>query len=146
MRRVPPTLSLLRQSPLPDLSTAQNPTVASKTVRAPTPHAPFSHYFYSPRKAAPLHPKKPAAYSALFKSSSEAIKKLAPDPHYIGADLPGFFGVLHTWGRTLQYHPHIHYIVPGGTLSSIDGIPPELTSISPSKRSPKFLKLSSVIK
>ena len=35
-----------------------------------------------------------AAYSALFKTSSEAIKKLAPDPHYIGADLPGFFGAF----------------------------------------------------
>ena len=22
-----------------------------------------------------------------------------------------------TWGRQLQYHPHIHYIVPGGGLS-----------------------------
>jgi Putative transposase len=61
------------------------------------------------------------AYSALFKTSSATIKKLAPDPHYLGANLPGFFGVLHTWGRTLQYHPHIHYIVPGGAFSSIDG-------------------------
>lgn len=60
------------------------------------------------------------AYSALFKASSEAIKKLALDPKHIGADLPGFFGVLHTWGRTLQYHPHIHYIVSGGALSSSD--------------------------
>src|SRR5262249_26987211 len=34
-----------------------------------------------------------------------------------GTDLPGFLGVLHTWGRQLQYHPHIHYIVPGGGLS-----------------------------
>jgi hypothetical protein len=61
------------------------------------------------------------AYAALFKASSEAIKKLSPDPKYIGGDLPGFFGVLHTWGRTLQFHPHIHYIVPGGALSSTDG-------------------------
>jgi hypothetical protein len=61
------------------------------------------------------------AYSALFKASSEAMKKLAPDKKYIGGDLPGFFGVLHTWGRTLEYHPHIHYIVPGGALSSTDG-------------------------
>jgi len=30
------------------------------------------------------------AYSALFKTSSEAIKKLAPDEKYIGGDLPGF--------------------------------------------------------
>lgn len=54
------------------------------------------------------------AYNAMFKASSKAINKLAPDPKYLGGDLPGFFGVLHTWGRTLSYHPHIHYIVPGG--------------------------------
>jgi hypothetical protein len=62
------------------------------------------------------------AYSTLFKASSEAIKKLARDENYIGGDLPGFFGVLHTWGRTLEYHPHIHYIVPGGALSTTDGL------------------------
>ncbi|MGH7929171.1 MAG: IS91 family transposase, partial [Candidatus Binatia bacterium] len=61
------------------------------------------------------------AYSALFKASSDAIKKLAPDPKHIGGDLPGFFGVLHTWGRTLQYHPHIHYVVSGGAIRSADG-------------------------
>jgi hypothetical protein len=26
-------------------------------------------------------------------------------------------GVLHTWSRTLVFHPHIHYLVPGGGLS-----------------------------
>ncbi|MDI6800401.1 MAG: transposase [Actinomycetota bacterium] len=62
------------------------------------------------------------AYSALFKASSEAIKKLALDQKYIGGDLPGFLGVLHTWGRTLEFHPHIHYIVPGGALSTSDGL------------------------
>jgi hypothetical protein len=29
--------------------------------------------------------------------------------------------MLHTWGRTLQYHPHIHYIVSGGAIRSADG-------------------------
>lgn len=57
------------------------------------------------------------AYSAMFKASSEALSKLASDEKYMGGDLPGFFGVLHTWGRTLEYHPHIHYIAPGGSLS-----------------------------
>lgn len=60
------------------------------------------------------------SYSALFKASSDSIKKLALDQNHSGADLPGFFGVLHTWGRTLQYHPHIHYVVSGGALSSTD--------------------------
>jgi hypothetical protein len=59
-------------------------------------------------------------YAALFKASSETIKKLAADKKYIGGDLPGFFGVLHTWGRQLTYHPHIHYVVPGGALSTKD--------------------------
>jgi hypothetical protein len=58
-----------------------------------------------------------AAYSAMFKTSSQSIKKLAKDEKYIGGDLTGFFGVLHTWGRMIQYHPHIHYVVSGGALS-----------------------------
>ena len=62
-----------------------------------------------------------AVYAAMFKASSETIKKLSPDPKYIGGDLPGFFGVLHTWGRQLPYHPHIHYIVPGGAILKEDG-------------------------
>lgn len=57
-------------------------------------------------------------YSAMFRASSEALKKLAANDKYMGGDLPGFFGVLHTWGRTLDYHPHIHYIATGGAFSS----------------------------
>jgi hypothetical protein len=26
-------------------------------------------------------------------------------------------GVLHTWGRNLAYHPHLHYLVPAGALT-----------------------------
>ena len=58
------------------------------------------------------------AYRAMFKAASGTIKKLAKDPRHIGADLTGFTGVLHTCGRLLQYHPHIHFIVPGGGLST----------------------------
>jgi Putative transposase/Transposase zinc-binding domain len=57
-------------------------------------------------------------YSALFKASSEALRLLAADPKFVGTDRIGFFGVLHTWGRTLEYHPHVHYVVPGGGLSA----------------------------
>ncbi|MEE9495566.1 MAG: transposase [Desulfobacterales bacterium] len=60
-------------------------------------------------------------YSAMFAASSQTIKKLAADEKYIGADMTGFFGVLHTWGRQMPYHPHIHYIVPGGAFSKTDG-------------------------
>jgi len=59
-------------------------------------------------------------YDSLFKASSESMKKLAADGKFIGGDVPGFFGVLHTWGRTLNYHPHIHYVVVGGAWSNAD--------------------------
>lgn len=65
------------------------------------------------------NPKK--AYSALFAASADTLKAVAKNKQFIGGDLPGFFGVLHTWGRQLQYHPHIHYVVPGGALSTSDG-------------------------
>jgi hypothetical protein len=56
-------------------------------------------------------------YAALFEASSAALRRLAADPKFVGTDRIGFFGVLHTWGRTLEYHPHVHYVVPGGGVS-----------------------------
>ncbi len=44
-------------------------------------------------------------------------KTLASNPRFVGSSHCGFLGVLHTWGRTLDYHPHVHYIVPGGGLN-----------------------------
>ncbi len=38
--------------------------------------------------------------------------KLARAPKYIGSDKLGMTAVLHTWGRDLNYHPHLHFIVP----------------------------------
>jgi hypothetical protein len=58
------------------------------------------------------------AYDALFDAAAGALKKLARDERFVGADQIGFFGVLHTWGRQLQYNPHIHFVVPGGGLSA----------------------------
>jgi Putative transposase/Transposase zinc-binding domain len=59
-----------------------------------------------------------AVYGALFRASSGALRALMADPRHIGTERPGFFGVLHTWGRALEYHPHVHYVVPGGGLSA----------------------------
>jgi hypothetical protein len=58
-------------------------------------------------------------YDALFAASSRALLDLAANPRRLGAQL-GMWGVLHTWTRTLIYHPHIHYLVPAGGLS-LDG-------------------------
>jgi hypothetical protein len=60
-------------------------------------------------------------YGALFHASSSAIKDLAANTKWVGTPQAGFFGVLHTWSRTLEYHPHIHYVVPGGGPSAAGG-------------------------
>lgn len=67
-----------------------------------------------------LRAHQSVGYEALFAASSAALKTLAANPRYGLGDTPGFFGVLHTWGRTLNYHPHIHYVVPGGALDRDD--------------------------
>lgn len=59
-------------------------------------------------------------YDILFRASADTIQRLAQDPRFVGGQM-GFVGVLHTWGRNLSYHPHVHYLVPGGGLSS-DGL------------------------
>ncbi len=55
-------------------------------------------------------------YSMLFRTSAEALKTLTQDPRYVGGEV-GMVGLLHTWGRDLSYHPHVHYLVPADGLS-----------------------------
>ena len=56
------------------------------------------------------------ALDLLFACSAQALQDLAGNPRRLGAQL-GMLGVLHTWSRTLIFHPHIHYLIPGGGLS-----------------------------
>ncbi len=56
-------------------------------------------------------------YDILFKATSEAILELAEDKKWLGAKI-GITSVLHTWGQTLEFHPHIHSIVTGGGISN----------------------------
>jgi hypothetical protein len=60
------------------------------------------------------HPRE--CYRAMFQASAATLRELAQNPKHIGSSQLGFTGVLHTWGRSLSYHPHIHFIVPGGAL------------------------------
>ena len=58
-----------------------------------------------------------ACYSLLFRCAWETVKAFASDPKYLGANT-GATSVLHTWGRRLQRHPHVHMIVPSGGLTA----------------------------
>lgn len=56
-------------------------------------------------------------YRAMFECAAESLRTLEADRRFVGCKVAGFFGVLHTWGRQLQYHPHVHFVIPGGGLS-----------------------------
>ncbi|HEV2472669.1 MAG TPA: IS91 family transposase [Chthonomonadales bacterium] len=55
-------------------------------------------------------------FALLFEATAATLLEVAADPRHLGAEI-GFLGILHTWGQTLQRHPHIHCVVPGGGLS-----------------------------
>lgn len=59
-------------------------------------------------------------YGLLLQESARALQDVAGRAKYLGAKL-GFLSVLHTWGRQLQYHPHVHCVVPAGGLRA-DGL------------------------
>jgi len=80
---------------------------------------PVHHFlvtFTVPRELAlVLRGSQSDGYRCLFNSSAQSIRDLGAATKSLKGCQLGFFGVLHTWGRDPQtYHPHIHYVVPGG--------------------------------
>jgi len=58
---------------------------------------------------------KAVVYNLLFQAVSETLKEVAANPKNLGARI-GFIALLHTWDQKLNFHPHIHCVVPGGGL------------------------------
>lgn len=79
---------------------------------------PYFHVVFTlPTAAAEIaFQNKRVVYAILFRAAAEALRTVAADSRHLGAEI-GAIAVLHTWGQTLQHHPHLHCIVPGGGLS-----------------------------
>ena len=54
-------------------------------------------------------------YDLLIRIAAQLLKEFGQK--YLGGEI-GFSMVLHTWGQTIQEHPHLHFIVTGGALVS----------------------------
>jgi hypothetical protein len=54
---------------------------------------------------------------ALFASVADTLKTLCCDTRYLDS-MPGFILALHTWGRSLQLHPHIHCLISDGGMKN----------------------------
>lgn len=59
-------------------------------------------------------------FDLLFEASGYTLLQLAKDEKWMGA-IPGIISVLHTWGQTLSFHPHVHCIVSGGGIKQAAG-------------------------
>jgi len=89
---------------------------ARKARTLPTHH--FHVVFTLPAQLRPLaKANQEAVYSILFREAGRTLLELGET--HVGATF-GVTEVLHTWTRTLSYHPHVHCIVTGGGLS-LDG-------------------------
>ena len=55
----------------------------------------------------------------LFRICWDTLSTLLQDERHLGA-LPGVLMSLHTWGRNLSPHPHMHCLVTGGGLDKAD--------------------------
>jgi len=54
-----------------------------------------------------------AVFDLFFAAASGALAGLLANPRWLGAKHSGFTLVLHTWNQRMQFHPHLHAIVPG---------------------------------
>lgn len=64
-------------------------------------------------------------YRALFSASAESIRDCGNATRSLEGCQLGYFGVLHTWGRDPSvYHPHVHFVVPGGGVKLDEGAGP----------------------
>ncbi len=79
--------------------------------------APYFHVVFTvPEELNPIiYSNQKFLYTALYHAASDTLSELAADSKYLGTDI-GYICILHTWGSTMNFHPHIHAIVLGGGL------------------------------
>jgi len=81
---------------------------------------PCDHYlltFTLPQQLRPLtRSHQRLVYAALLREAAASVLQLSKDRTWVGGT-PGILAVLHTWSRTLEYHPHAHLLVTAGGLS-----------------------------
>ena len=75
-----------------------------------------------------IHPE--GLYPLILRQSAAALQDVTATK--TGGAKLGFTSVLHTWGRQMQHHPHVHLIVPAAAFH-----PKEKTLRRPAKQ--KFL-------
>jgi len=55
-------------------------------------------------------------YNILFRVVNQVMTGFAANPEFLNARI-GYTAILHTWGQNIQYHPHLHLLVPAGGIT-----------------------------
>jgi hypothetical protein len=81
----------------------------------------------------PVRSRQKTLYGALMTAAAESLQQLAADPHYVGGKI-GILAVLHTWGKAMVHHPHVHCLIPaGGLAENGEWLPARKTYLLPVK-------------
>lgn len=65
-----------------------------------------------------FNPAAKEIYQLFFAAASSALSDTLANPRWLGAATSGFTMILHTWNQRLNFHPHIHCIVPGAGIDA----------------------------
>ena len=74
---------------------------------------PYFHVVFTlPRPIARIAMQnRTVVFSILFRTVTETLRTISADPRRFGARIGGT-AVLHTWNQKLEWHPHLHCVVP----------------------------------
>ncbi len=97
-----------------------------KWLEAREKQLPDTHYFHIvltlPKELRDiLRSNQKIMYGALFSCSAKALKAVAQKNGFTDGEL-AFLSVLHTWTRSLIFHPHVHVLVAGGCFDKNQNI------------------------
>lgn len=89
----------------------------AENYRAFLVNATYFHFVFTvPDKLNPIFLlNKNILYPILMSASAITLNKMAASEKYNYGKI-GFTSILHSWGRTMAFHPHVHSIVAGGGL------------------------------
>lgn len=60
-------------------------------------------------------------YTLMFTAVQDTLKSFTHNDKKLGGS-PGFTAILHTHSRTLDYHPHIHVVMPAASIDLKTGL------------------------
>lgn len=89
----------------------------AQAKRLPVPY--FLVTFTLPAALRPTAAYAPrTVYHALFRAAADTLQRFARNHPQLHGDT-GFCAVLHTHSRRLDYHPHLHVVLPAGALDAV---------------------------